>query len=85
MGSFVFMHFCRTKRLGPFMKCLLILLSPMPIAIWTVVGVVGSVVMAIFYAFVWPVMETFKAVSKEGLSFPTKLVKCLTVQPLFSI
>lgn len=68
----------RTKKFGPFMKCLLILLSPMPIAIWTVVGVVGSVVMAIFYAFIWPVMETFKAVSKDGLSFPTKLVKCFT-------
>ncbi|XP_021731679.1 uncharacterized membrane protein At3g27390-like [Chenopodium quinoa] len=68
----------RTKKFGPFMKGALILLSPLPIAVWTVVGVVGSVIMAIYYAFVWPVMETFKAISKEGLSIPQKLVKCLT-------
>lgn len=68
----------KTQRFGPFMKCLLILLSPIPIALWTVVGVVGSVIMAIFYAYVWPVMETFKAVSKEGLSVPAKMLKCLT-------
>ena len=65
------------------MKCLLILLSPIPIAIWTVVGVVGSVIMAIYYAFIWPVMETFKPVSEEGLSVPRKLFRCLTVQLLF--
>ncbi|XP_057541157.1 uncharacterized membrane protein At3g27390-like [Amaranthus tricolor] len=68
----------RTKKFGPFMKCLLILLSPIPIAIWTVVGVVGSVIMAIYYAFIWPVMETFKPVSEEGLSVPRKLFRCLT-------
>lgn len=68
----------RTKKFGPYMKCLLILLSPIPIAVWTVVGVVGSVIMAIYYAFIWPVMETFKAISKEGLSVPQKLFKCLT-------
>lgn len=68
----------KTKKFGPCMKFVLILLSPIPIAIWTVVGVVGSVIMALYYAFVWPVMETFRAISKEGLSVPQKLVKCLT-------
>ncbi|KNA21790.1 hypothetical protein SOVF_040170 [Spinacia oleracea] len=67
----------RTKKFGPFMKIALILLSPLPIAIWTVVGVLGSVVMAKYYAFVWPVMETFRAISTEG-SVPQKLFRCLT-------
>ncbi|KAL2928021.1 hypothetical protein RDABS01_000017 [Bienertia sinuspersici] len=66
----------RTNKFGPYLKCLLILLSPIPIAIWTVVGVVGSVIMAIYYAFVWPVMETFKAISMEGLPVPQKLFRC---------
>ncbi|XP_059647738.1 uncharacterized membrane protein At3g27390-like isoform X2 [Cornus florida] len=68
----------RTKKFGPYMKCLLILTVPIPIALWTIVGVVGSVIMGVGYGFVWPVMETFKAISKEGVSFPMKLIKCFT-------
>ncbi|KAK6946176.1 hypothetical protein RJ641_013720 [Dillenia turbinata] len=68
----------RTKKFGPCMKGLLILTVPIQIALWTVIGVVGSVVMGIGYGFVWPVMETFRAVSKEGDSFGTKLFKCFT-------
>ncbi|OVA15440.1 hypothetical protein BVC80_1229g13 [Macleaya cordata] len=66
----------KSKRFGPYMKCLLILTMPIPIAMWTVVGVVGSVIMGIFYAFIWPVMETFRAISQEG--FINKLVRCFT-------
>lgn len=61
------------------MKCLLILLVPIPIAIWTVVGVTGSAIMGIGYGYVWPVMETFKAVSKEGESIGIKLIRVFTV------
>ncbi|KAI7979822.1 putative membrane protein [Camellia lanceoleosa] len=68
----------RTKKLGPWMKCLLIPTVPVPIALWTVVGVVGSVIMGIGYGFVWPVLETFRAISNEGISVPKKLVKCFT-------
>uniref|UniRef100_A0A5B7AZA2 Uncharacterized protein n=2 Tax=Davidia involucrata TaxID=16924 RepID=A0A5B7AZA2_DAVIN len=60
------------------MKCILILTAPIPIALWTVVGIVGSVIMGIGYGFVWPVMETFRAISKEGVSIPMKLIKCFT-------
>ncbi|THG16380.1 hypothetical protein TEA_019175 [Camellia sinensis var. sinensis] len=56
----------RTKKLGPWMKCLLIPTVPIPIALWTVVRVVGSVIMGIGYGFVWPVLETFRAISNEG-------------------
>lgn len=68
----------RTKKFGPYMKSLLILTAPIPIALWTVVGVLGSVIMGIGYGFVWPVMETFRAISKEGISVPMKLFRCLT-------
>uniref|UniRef100_A0A803KW38 Uncharacterized protein n=1 Tax=Chenopodium quinoa TaxID=63459 RepID=A0A803KW38_CHEQI len=68
----------KTRKFGPFMKCLLILLVPIPIAIWTVVGVTGSAIMGIGYGYVWPVMETFKAISKEGESLAMKLVRVFT-------
>ncbi|XP_021725446.1 uncharacterized membrane protein At3g27390-like [Chenopodium quinoa] len=68
----------KTRKFGPFMKCLLILLVPIPIAIWTVVGVAGSAIMGIGYGYVWPVMETFKAISKEGESLAMKLVRVFT-------
>lgn len=61
------------------MKCLLILLVPLPIALWTVVGVVGSAIMGAMYGFIWPVMETFRAISKEG-SICMKLIRCFNVR-----
>ncbi|KAL9378424.1 hypothetical protein Peur_029759 [Populus x canadensis] len=67
----------KSKRFGPYMKCLLILLVPLPIALWTVVGVVGSAIMGAMYGFIWPVMETFRAISKEG-SICMKLIRCFT-------
>ncbi|CAK9141139.1 unnamed protein product [Ilex paraguariensis] len=67
----------RTRKFGPYMKCLLILLVPVSVALWSVVGVVGSATMGIGYAFVWPVMETFRAISKEGVPLHQKLINCL--------
>ncbi|WCJ31030.1 hypothetical protein M5689_012547 [Euphorbia peplus] len=71
--------FCliKTNKFGPYMKCVLILLVPLPIAMWTVIGVAGSAIMGVGYGFVWPVMETFKAISKEG-SLSLKLLRCFT-------
>ncbi|KAL5705008.1 hypothetical protein ACHQM5_023360 [Ranunculus cassubicifolius] len=66
----------KSKKFGPWMKGVLIISLPIPIAIWTVVGVVGTVVMAIGYAYVWPVMETFRAISKPGVQ--NKLVRTIT-------
>ncbi|GFS39976.1 hypothetical protein Acr_00g0065930 [Actinidia rufa] len=68
----------RRKTFGPWMKSLLILTVPLPIALWTIVVVVGSVIMGIGYGFIWPVMETFRTVSKEGDSVPSKLIRCFT-------
>ncbi|KAJ4714982.1 Steroid nuclear receptor ligand-binding [Melia azedarach] len=66
----------RTKKFGPYMKCLRVLVVPIPIALWTVLGLVGSVIMGIGYGFVWPVMETFRAISKEGVPIHKKLIRC---------
>ncbi|KAL9238168.1 hypothetical protein vseg_012632 [Gypsophila vaccaria] len=79
--------FCilRTKKFGPCMKCVLLLLSPIPILLWTLVGVVGTLVMAVYYAVVWPVMETFKAVSAESSPLSLKLLRCLVDGTLTNI
>ena len=69
----------RTKLFGPYLKTLLIITIPIPLALWTVIGVTGSVVMGIGYGFVWPVMETFRAISMEGTPIHMKLIRCLTV------
>ncbi|KAL5714423.1 hypothetical protein ACHQM5_016388 [Ranunculus cassubicifolius] len=73
---FIWTTYCiaKSNKFGPFMKLLLIIGLPIPIVLWTVVGIVGSVIMGIFYAFIWPVMETFRAISKEG--HLNKLVRC---------
>ncbi|XP_030923623.1 uncharacterized membrane protein At3g27390-like [Quercus lobata] len=68
----------RTKKFGPFMKCLLILIVPIPIALWTVVGVVGSAIMGIGYGYVWPVLKTSRAISMEGVPLHMKLFRCFT-------
>ncbi|XP_050206264.1 uncharacterized membrane protein At3g27390-like isoform X2 [Mercurialis annua] len=67
----------KTKKFGPYMKCLLILLVPVPIAIWITIGVAGSAIMGAGYGFIWPVMETFKAISMEG-PMHMKFLRCFT-------
>ncbi|KAF6160592.1 hypothetical protein GIB67_019532 [Kingdonia uniflora] len=66
----------RSKKFGPYMKCLLVITLPIGIALWTVVGIVGSNIMGCHYAFIWPIMETFRAISKEG--FENKFVGVFT-------
>lgn len=68
----------RTEKFGPYMTVLLILLVPIPVAVWTIVGVVGSVIMGVGYGFVWPVMETFRAISKKNITIQSRLIKCFT-------
>lgn len=44
-----------------------------------IVGVVGSAIMGIGYGHIWPVMETFRAISIEGIPVHMRLIKCFTV------
>ncbi|TXG59528.1 hypothetical protein EZV62_014101 [Acer yangbiense] len=68
----------RTKKFGPYMKCLLILLVPVQTMLYIVVGSFASMVMGVGYGFIWPVMETFRAFSKEGVPFCTRVENCFT-------
>ncbi|KAK9691147.1 hypothetical protein RND81_09G179100 [Saponaria officinalis] len=75
----------RTKKFGPCMKVVLVILCPIPILVWTVVGVVGTVVMAVYYAVAWPVLETFRAISLEDTPTSIKLVRCVVDGTLTNI
>ncbi|KAL6961609.1 hypothetical protein U1Q18_039383 [Sarracenia purpurea var. burkii] len=68
----------RTKKFGPCMKCLLILVHPIPIALCTIAGLVGSSIMGLVVGFGWPFMETFRAISTEGISVRVRVKKCFT-------
>ncbi|KAI9165713.1 hypothetical protein LWI28_019282 [Acer negundo] len=68
----------RTKKFGPYMKCLLILLVPVQTALYIAVGIIASMFMGVGYGFIWPVMETFRAISKEGVPFCTRVENCFT-------
>ncbi|KAJ7952895.1 Steroid nuclear receptor ligand-binding [Quillaja saponaria] len=68
----------RTKKFGLLSKIILILLVPIAIAVWTVVGVYGSLIMCIWYAVIWPILETFRAISREGVPIYMRLIRCFT-------
>ncbi|KAK3223199.1 hypothetical protein Dsin_010224 [Dipteronia sinensis] len=68
----------RTKKFGPFMKCLLILLVPVQTALYVAVGTIASAFMGVGYGFIWPVMETFRAISKEGVPCCMRVIYCFT-------
>ncbi|GMP28182.1 hypothetical protein CsSME_00003834 [Camellia sinensis var. sinensis] len=72
--------FCilRTKKFGPYMKCLLLLIFPIPLGLWTGLGLIGSTTMGLVVGFGWPFMETFRAISKEGVPIRIRIKKCFT-------
>ncbi|XP_071734967.1 uncharacterized membrane protein At3g27390-like [Rutidosis leptorrhynchoides] len=73
----VWAYFCilSAKRLGPVMKMVLCVLIILPLALWPVFVVVGSIVGGIAYGFLGPVFGTFKAV---GEGKPDKFRHCIT-------
>ncbi|XP_030544772.2 uncharacterized membrane protein At3g27390-like [Rhodamnia argentea] len=54
----------RSKQLGPVLKLVLILCMPIPMILWPVVGIAGSVVGGIAYGFLSPIFATFDAVGE---------------------
>ncbi|PSS30780.1 hypothetical protein CEY00_Acc06065 [Actinidia chinensis var. chinensis] len=72
--------FCilRTKKFGPYMKCLLILILPIPIVLWTISGLIGSLITGVLVGFGWPFMETFRVISKEGVPIRMRVKRCFT-------
>ncbi|KAH9607389.1 hypothetical protein KSS87_013363 [Heliosperma pusillum] len=68
----------RTKKFGPFMKCLLIILVPVEVALWTAIGLAVSAVMGFLYGHVCPFLDSFKSISIRGIPFGMKLLRALT-------
>ncbi|KAL9241363.1 hypothetical protein vseg_015483 [Gypsophila vaccaria] len=68
----------RTSKYGPFMKCLLIILVPLEVVVWTVVGLAATAIMGFIYGHVCPFLDSFRPISQPGLPFTLKLLKALT-------
>uniref|UniRef100_A0A2N9F6N3 Uncharacterized protein n=1 Tax=Fagus sylvatica TaxID=28930 RepID=A0A2N9F6N3_FAGSY len=69
-------YYCvlRAERLGPVLKLVLcILVLPVPLILWPVVGIVGSIIGGAAYGFLSPIFATFDAVG-EGRA--DKLYHC---------
>ncbi|OVA05178.1 hypothetical protein BVC80_8893g17 [Macleaya cordata] len=73
----IWTYYCvaKTKKFGTVLKGLLFLTLPIPLLLWPLVGLIGSLLMGLGYGFFWPLMATFEAIG-EGV--PNKLVKCFT-------
>lgn len=67
LAHFVWTYYCvaRSKRLGLVLKILVLLLLPLPLSLWPVLGVVGSVLGGIGYGFFAPLLATFEAVGEN--------------------
>lgn len=73
--SFCF-PYCRTRRIGLVLKIVVLLLLPLPLVVWPVIGIIGSVLGGIGYGFFNPLMATFEAV---GESVKDKFYHCFLV------
>lgn len=57
----------RAKKLGPVLKLVLCVFIPVPLILWPLVGIVGSIVGGAAFGLLWPMFSTFEAVG-EGRS-----------------
>lgn len=79
MIIFRYLDWNRTKKFGPYMKCLLLLILPIPIVLWTIAGLIGNSITGLLVGFGWPFMETFRVISKEGVPIRMRVKRCFTV------
>lgn len=70
----------RTKKLGIILKTVVLVFLPLPLILWPVVGIVGSLLGGIGYGFFVPLIATFEAV---GAGVTDKLYHCLAVSSFF--
>ncbi|KAL5794371.1 hypothetical protein ACOSP7_002965 [Xanthoceras sorbifolium] len=66
-AHFIWTLYCvlRTKRLGPFFKMVMLVALPVPLILWPIVGIAGSVLGGIGYGFFAPLIATFEAVGEN--------------------
>ncbi|XP_059661295.1 uncharacterized membrane protein At3g27390 [Cornus florida] len=74
-AHFFWTYYCvaKTKRLGLVLKILVLVLLPVPLVLWPIIGIVGSLLGGIAYGFFAPLLATFEAV---GQNVTDKLFHC---------
>nr|DAD23724.1 TPA_asm: hypothetical protein HUJ06_025187 [Nelumbo nucifera] len=74
-AHFLWSYYCltKTKRIGLVLKILLLVSLPVPLALWPVFGIVGSLLAGIGYGVFKPMVATFEA---EGDQITEKLFHC---------
>ncbi|XP_042488629.1 uncharacterized membrane protein At3g27390-like isoform X2 [Macadamia integrifolia] len=71
----IWTYYCigKTRKFGIFMKFLLLLIFIIPLSLWLLIGILGSMLTGFGYGFFWPLMATFEAIA-EGVE--NKFVSC---------
>ncbi|GER48261.1 membrane protein [Striga asiatica] len=66
-AHFLWTYYCvaKTKRLGWILKILALFLLPVPLILWPVIAIVGSILGGIGYGFFAPLIATFEAVGEN--------------------
>lgn len=74
----------RTNRLGLVFKVVVLMCLPVPVLLWPIVGIVGSLLGGIGYGFFAPLLATFQAVG-EGDNVNQKFHHCFIVSVSFCL
>ncbi|KAA8524906.1 hypothetical protein F0562_011329 [Nyssa sinensis] len=66
-AHFVWTYYCvaKTKRLGLVLKVLVMMLLPVPLVLWPIIGILGNLLGGIGYGFFAPLIATFEAVGQN--------------------
>jgi len=64
----------RAKRLGPNLKAVLCIGLPVPLILWPLVGLTGSILVGLGYGLFTPLVATFEAIGEEH---ENKFVDCI--------
>jgi hypothetical protein len=72
----------RTKKLGPVLKAVVLVSLPVPLVLWPVFGIVGSLLGGVGYGFFVPLLATFEAV---GENVTDKFYHCILVSFSFCL
>ncbi|KAK9091808.1 hypothetical protein Syun_026719 [Stephania yunnanensis] len=66
-AHFIWTYYCiaKTKRLGLVSKILLLVCFPLPLALWPILAIAGSLLVGIGYGIFTPVVATFEASGRE--------------------
>ncbi|KAJ3694720.1 hypothetical protein LUZ60_000097 [Juncus effusus] len=77
-AHFIWTYYCliKTKRIGLVLKILSLIFLPVPLVLWPIFGIFGSLLIGIGYGFFAPLIATFEAV---GTGFIDKLVNYFLV------